>query len=158
MQSQQNKFHIFLSHILFTMHFPSFSKNLEGEGRSWPGEELRAVGGYGVRRSGERCARARERERERELRGANGSGGGGERDRGHLAADQGVSTPSHARHAAAESCRRATASRRGRPRADAGASAGKGGESAGGPSRLRPVGQKRGRGLLAPPLSLFNFF
>jgi hypothetical protein len=45
------------------------------------------------------------------------------------------------------------------PRADAGASAGEGGgESAGGPSRLRPVGQKRGRGLLAPPFPLFHFF
>jgi len=30
----------------------------EGEGRSWPGEELRAVGGYGVRRSGDCCVRA----------------------------------------------------------------------------------------------------
>ena len=26
MQSQQNKFHIFLSHISFTMHFPSLAK------------------------------------------------------------------------------------------------------------------------------------
>ena len=26
MQSQQIKFHIFLSHILFTMHFPSLGK------------------------------------------------------------------------------------------------------------------------------------
>jgi len=26
MQSQQNKFHIFLSHILFTMHFPNPAK------------------------------------------------------------------------------------------------------------------------------------
>jgi hypothetical protein len=67
-----------------------------------------------------------ERARERELRGANGSGGGGERDRGALVADRGASSLPHARHAAAESCRRATASRRGRPRADAGASAGKG--------------------------------
>ena len=27
MQSQQNKFHIFLSHISFTMHFPSLTKS-----------------------------------------------------------------------------------------------------------------------------------
>ena len=46
----------------------------EGEGRSWPGEELRAVGGYGVRRSGERCARA--------SREARASGGGRKWERG----------------------------------------------------------------------------
>jgi hypothetical protein len=72
------------------------------------------------------AARERAERRERAVEGANGSGGFGERVQGLLVADQGVSTPSHARHAAAESCRRATASRRGRPRADAGASAGKG--------------------------------
>ena len=104
-------------------------------------------------------ARERESERERELRGANGSGGGGERDRGHLVADQGVSTPSHARHAAAEPCRRATASQRAPSARGRGRERGEGGgESAGGPSRLRPVGQKRGRGLLAPPFPFSNFF
>ena len=59
-----------------------------------------------------------ERAREEEQLSVNGSGGGGEHDRGLLVADQGASTPAHARHAAA---------RRGRPsRVDAGAGAGRG--------------------------------
>jgi len=65
--------------------------------------------------------------REREWTSANGSGGEGERDRGLLVADQGVSTPAHARHVATELCRLATAARRGRPsRVDAGAGVGRG--------------------------------
>ena len=71
------------------------------------------------------CARAKERARERERRGANGRGGGGGRGRALLVADLGVSRPTHARHAAAEPCRLATAARRGRPsRVDAGAGRG----------------------------------
>jgi hypothetical protein len=74
-------------------------------------------------------------------------------------ADQGVSTPSHARHAAAEPCRRATAPRRALSARGRERERGEGGgESAGGPSRLRPVGQKRGRGLLAPPFPFSIFF
>jgi len=65
------------------------------------------------------AARERAEGRERKWRSANGSGGSGGRDRGLLVADQGVSTLPHARHAAARLCRRATAARRGRPRADA---------------------------------------
>ena len=57
----------------------------------------------------------------------NGSGGGGGRGRALPVADQGVSRPAHARHAAAEPCRLAVAARRGRPsRMDAGAGAGRG--------------------------------
>jgi len=48
---------------------------------------------------------------------ANGSGGSSERGRALLVADQGASRLPHARHAAARLCRRATAARRGRPRA-----------------------------------------
>jgi hypothetical protein len=69
-------------------------------------------------------------------------------------ADQGASTPAHARHAAAELCRLATASRRSRPRVDAGAGRGR---RVGGLGRLRPACQKRGRGLLAPPFPFSNF-
>jgi len=69
-----------------------------------------------------------ERARERGLRGANGSEGEGGRSRALLVADRDASTLPHARHAAARLCRRATAARRGRPRAgaSAGASAGAG--------------------------------
>ena len=63
------------------------------------------------------AARERERGREREQRGASGSGDGGGRGWAHLVADQGASKRPHARHAAAELCRLATAARRGRPRA-----------------------------------------
>jgi len=66
------------------------------------------------------CARGAREERAREagLAGANGSEGSGGRGRALLVADQGVSRLPHARHAAAEFCRLATAARRGRPRAD----------------------------------------
>jgi len=71
-------------------------------------------------------------------------------------ADQGASTQAHARHAAAKLCRRATASRRGHPRVDAGAGAGRGVMR--GLGQLRPAGQKRGRGWLVPPFPYSIFF
>ena len=67
-----------------------------------------------------------ERAREEVLTGANGSGGGGGRGRALLVADQGASRSTHARHAAAELCRFATAARCDRPRVDAGAGMGTG--------------------------------
>jgi hypothetical protein len=78
--------------------------------------------------AGRCCARAKERarEREREWRGATSNGGGGGRSRADLVANQGASTPAHARHAAAELCRLATASRCSRPHVDVGAGAGRG--------------------------------
>jgi len=97
----------------------------EGGGRSWPGEKLQVIGDDGTRRSGSCCARASEG-REREWRSANGSGGGGGRGRALLVADQGASKLPHAGHAAAELCRRATAARRGRPRAGTARARGRG--------------------------------
>jgi len=64
-----------------------------------------------VRGGAATAARERVEGREREWRSANGSGGSGGRGRGLLVADQGFSTLSHARHAAARLCRRATAAR-----------------------------------------------
>ena len=103
------------------------------------------------------CARGA-RAREEELAGANGSGDGGGCGQALLVAAQGASKPPHARHAAAELCRLATAARRGRPRAWMRRWRGRGeGVSAGGLGRLRPAGQNRGRGLLAPSFT-FSFF
>ena len=101
-------------------------------------------------------ARRRERERESEWRSASGSGEGGRHGRAHLVADQGASTPAHARHAATERCWHAMASRRGRPRARTrcwrgeGVTRGRAGPaSASGPeARPRPAGA---------PLSLLYF-
>jgi len=59
-----------------------------------------------------------ERAREEGLTGANGSEDGGGCGGALLVADQGASRLPHARHAAAELCRLATAARRGRPRVD----------------------------------------
>ena len=72
------------------------------------------------------AARERERGRERERRGANGSGDTGGRCRVLLVADRGASRLPHARHAAAELCRRATAAQRGRPRAGTARARGRG--------------------------------
>ena len=96
--------------------------------------------------------------REEEQAGANGSGDGDGHGRALLVADQGVSKPPQARHTAAELCRLATAARHGRPRAWTRRWRGRReGVSVGGLGRLRPTGQKRGRGLLAPPFP-FPFF
>ena len=81
-----------------------------------PGERAPSIGGNGERWCGCCCAWAREREREREWTSASGSGGEDRRGRAHLVAGHGASKSPHARHAAAERCRRAMASRRGRPR------------------------------------------
>jgi len=99
----------------------------KGEAESLVVADGREEAGAGEEKSSERrrqwrateqlLLRAGERERERERRSASGSGGEGGRDRAHLVADQGASKPSHARHVTAELCRRATASRRGRPHA-----------------------------------------
>jgi len=125
----------------------ALGKNGQGRARSSNGDG----GSLRARSKGERA-------REEELAGANGSGDGDERDRVLLVADQGTSKPSHARHAAPSSAgspRRHGAAIRTRGRG-AGASVRKR-ASAGGLGRLRPVGQNRGRGLLAPPF-LFPFF
>ena len=100
-----------------------------------------------------------ERAREEEVVGANGSGDGGDRDRALLVAEQGASKPSHARHAAAELCRLATAARRGRPhawtrreheRGEGGERGRAGAASASGPeARPQPA---------SAPLSFFHFF
>ena len=77
---------------------------------------------------------------------------------GLLVADPGASTSAHARHAVAEPWRLATAARHGRSSCvDTGVGAGRG-RRGGGLGRLRTAGQKRGRGLLAPPFSLFYLF
>jgi hypothetical protein len=109
------------------------------------------------------AARERAERRERAVEGANGSGGFGGRVQGLLVADQGVSTPSHARHAAARLCRRATAARRGRPRARTRARARGGGRGRRG--RARPASasgpEARPRPASAPfPFSIifFSFF
>ena len=70
-----------------------------------------------VRSGAAAAARERERGRERERRGANGSGDEGGRGRALLESDRGASRLPHARHTAVELCRRATAARRGPPRA-----------------------------------------
>ena len=100
------------------------------------------------------AARERAERRERAVEGANGSGGFGGRDQGLLVADQGFSSPSHARHAAA---------RRGRPRARMQARARGGGRGRRG--RARPASasgpEARPRPASAPfPFSIFflNFF
>ena len=99
-----------------------------------------------------------ERAREGGWTSANGSGGGGGHGRALLVADQGVSRPAHARHAAAELCWLATAAQHGRPsRMDAGVGAGwgkapwwAGPASASGPeARPRPA---------RAPLFSFPFF
>jgi len=105
------------------------------------------------------AARGRESERERERSSTSGSEGEGGRGRAHLVADLGASKPSHARHAAVELCRLATAARRGPPRAwtRRGRERWEGGErgraglaSASGPeARPRPA---------SAPLSFFHFF
>jgi len=101
---------------------------------------LRRNGRSGARSSNDdggalRTQSGGERAREGERGGTTGSRGGGGLGRAHLVAVQGASTPAHARHAAAELCRLATASRRGRPRVDAGAGAWRG-RHAGGLGRL----------------------
>jgi len=103
------------------------------------------------------ATRRQERGRESEWRSVFGSGGEGKRGWAHLVADQGASTPAHARHAPAERYRRATArgaAVRARGRC-AGAGEGvtrgwAGPASASGPDvRPRPA---------SAPLSLFPFF
>jgi len=101
-----------------------------------------------------------ERVREGELAGTNGCEGGGGRGRALLVADQGASKRPHARHAAAELCRLATAARRGRPRAD----------TTRAPARARGRGERGWAGPASAsgpkvtprpasaPLSLFFFF
>ena len=126
----------------------ALGENGRGEARSSNGD------GGALRTWGES-----ERVREEELAGANGSGDGGRRGRAHLVADQGASKSPHARHAATELCWRATASRRGRPRAwtrrwrgrGEGVERGRAGPaSASGPEvRPRPA---------SAPLSFFYFF
>jgi len=102
----------------------------------------------------------RERGREREQRGASGSGDGGERGRTHLVAYQAASNPPHARHAAAELCRLATAAWRGRPRVWTRRGRERGeGESvgAGRPGRLCWLGRLVGTGppVNSPPFPYF---
>ena len=109
-----------------------------------------------TRGAGRCCARAEERERE--WRGANGRGGGGGHGWALLVVDQDVSRPAHARHAAAEPYRLATAARRGRSsHVDAGAGAGRGMAR----SRARPAlasGPEARRRPASTPFSLFHFF
>jgi len=95
------------------------------------------------------AAWARESERGRAM-SANGRGGSGGRGGAHLGADQGASKSADEHHAAA---RRGHRRARGRGRGDEGRRARKLG-------RLRPAGQKRGSGLLAPlpPLPFLKKF
>ena len=80
------------------------------------------AGGERPRRSSELqwrrwCSARTERGRESEREGADGRKWQWRRRRALLVADQGASRSSHARHAAAEFCRHATAARRGHPSA-----------------------------------------
>ena len=103
----------------------------------------------------------RARAGEGEWMSANGTGWRSKRDRGLLVADQGVSTPAHARHATAEPCRLARAARRSRPSCvDAGAGTGTGkARSWAGPALARGP-EARSRPVSPPfPLPFFlNFF
>ena len=109
------------------------------------------------------AAREPERGRERERRGACGSEDGGGPGRADQVVDEGASKPSHARHAAAELCRLATAARRGGPRVWTRRrhERGEGGTvGAGRPGRLHWLGRLVGAGppVNSPPFLFLNLF
>ena len=96
----------------------SSGENESENGARAGGERLRRSSGSNGHSSALRMRNESERAREDRLAGANGSEDGGGRGRALLVADQGASRLPHARHAAAELCRLATAAQRGHPRAD----------------------------------------